>query len=419
MSATLTRPRSSRRRTPSILKQRVRIAAAHRHEPRPRHACELRGREAAHRSHGRVVADHERGDEHPRLVEEILREEPPHDAAARLDQHRRNAVPRERRERFTQRPAGPKHPDRRAARSKRRHARLAAQIEVAAHEDLRGRVLREDARLGRSHGVGVEDEPSRHALDAHAARREQGVVREDGSDPRQDRVDPRTRTVHHASASSAAQPPALARCKRDGAIDRLRPLRGDPRQACSHAVDEGKRQLSSERVRTVLREDSARAKSRRTSRRARVRVAHGEVDPRDARIRERLGAWPRAAVVCARLERHDGRRPARACACGGKRVHLRVRPAAAPMEARREDAASFADDHAADHRVWLRAAEPARGCAHGAAIERVELQGRHARAPTTSGRDTGSSSPVTLETDRRRRNAISAIRRSSSGIPAS
>ena len=61
-------------------------------------------------------------------------------------------------------------------------------------------------------------------------------------------------------------------------------------------------------------------------------------DTLDARLDQRLGTWPRAPVMRARLQCHIGGRAVREAARHGERVHLGMRRARPAMPTRPDDA---------------------------------------------------------------------------------
>ena len=158
--------------------------------------------------------------------------------------------------------------------------------------------------------------------------------------------------MHAPTRRLARDPLRLSRRRRNLAVERHRRLERDERQPLRHPFDI----RFIERARLFRQHAHRHFDARRFEHRLalscdeRIRVEHRGDDALDARLDERLGARPRAAVMRARLQRHIGGRAARKLARHGERVHLGVRRARLAMPARTDDA-PLAHEDGTDERI--------------------------------------------------------------------
>ena len=161
----------------------------------------------------------------------------------------------------------------------------------------------EDATLRRHLEGGIEDHPMRDAAGAGRPGIESWIIGEDGADPGQDRIDSSAFSVHESVGSRTGDDPGCrVRCDQV-AIDRLRPLGGDPGTTGGKTVSEGIVQASD--FLDLAHEvdlDSRGTESIDATRCDRVRIGHADDDPGDAGLDEGIHAGRRSTVMIAWLQ---------------------------------------------------------------------------------------------------------------------
>ncbi len=222
---------------------------------------------------------------------------------------------------------------------------------------------RDELRVERQPGRRVEDDPLRLPADRHPAGGEQGVVGDRGADPDRDGIGLGPPAMDELAGRLAGDPSRVARRGRGPAVERQRRLEDDQRPAgagvlAERLVEEAGRgrggAVGPVDLDAAVAEDAGAAAAG-----LRARIVGGDHDPGDAGGEDRLRAGRLPALVGARLEGHEQRRPGRvgATLAGVRdRRHLGMRPAELGVEALADDPPVAVDDHRPDQRVRADAA---------------------------------------------------------------
>ena len=383
------------------MEQRVGATASNAQQTRARNRCENIAVDAASSALGRRIANEQRRDEDPGFIQQSFAQKSSYQAAASFDEDGCDARLGERSQRVLQRIPRAQRQKCRATPAQQRHASLRRSVERIAHQQRCWRVAFEDFRFDRRHDIGVKHDSSRQALHPNAARSELRIILDHGADASQHRIDAAALAMDHCPTARTRHPLAISVGKRDGAVDRLRPLRTHPREFRCDPLDERPREFVRARVEYELSWNPCVDELSRAAAGNWVGIRNRVVHACDSRFDQRIGARTGPTSVRAGLKSHDRGGPARARTSSAQGVDFSVWSAANAMKSLGDRRCVVVGDHAADHRIWLDAAVSACGNAHRTVEQRAHAIGGHARAPAYSCAGMGISSPVTDEIDRR------------------
>jgi len=180
-------------------------------------------------------------------------------------------------------------------------------------------MTRDHARRHRHAAAPVEHDPERVVSRASVQpRRQRGIVGENGSAPDQDGRDGVAQRVDAAPRLLACDPAALARARRDLAVQAHRPLGDDKGPPHGNPVKEGLVEPAG--VRIPVSRSGSDAHTRcpqgiRAATRRWMRVRGRIVDRGHARREEGVGAGGCSPVMVAGFERHIEGSATRLCPC--------------------------------------------------------------------------------------------------------
>ena len=243
-----------------------------------------------------------------------------------------------------------------------------------------------DATLRRHLEGGIEDHPMRNAAGTGRPGIEPWIIGEDGADPGQDRIDSSAFSVHEGVRSRTGDDSGCrVRCDQV-AVDRLRPLGGDPGTTGGKTVSEGIVQTSDFLNAThELDLDSLGTESIDATRCDRVRIGHADDDPGDAGLDEGIHAGRRSTVMIAWLQ-SDPRGPVSSGIPGaGEGDDLGMGTTAAGGPTCTDPLAVGVRDDAADGRVRFRFAMGTQGEPRRRGKHRGIVEVAHSTAPVSVG----------------------------------